>query len=220
MTSHRDSHTTTDVYPEMIPGLYTGNWIPHDKFDIRGIVQIRTNRKDDIFMQRRLKLTKHTGRWTYFALRYFCLFWRRLHGSMCHAEAYSCLEVCVVVDVDIVAAATSYNTIWYSKVLPWTGHFQVSNPLCPASNIKQDKCRECSALSFLSHRKQQHQKWGKILPKVCRVKSSSVVWSSFTSLCFRPIRMGVVVFLTFSFCCNATKVNNSVPDWVMAFIQP
>ena len=37
MTSHRDSHTTTDVKPEMIPGVYTGNGIPYDKYDVRGI---------------------------------------------------------------------------------------------------------------------------------------------------------------------------------------
>ena len=48
MTSHRDSHTTTDVKPEMIPGLKTGNGIPHDEYDIP------VNRKDNIFMQRRL----------------------------------------------------------------------------------------------------------------------------------------------------------------------
>ena len=32
----------------------TGNGIPHDKFDTRGIADVRTNRKDDIVMQRRL----------------------------------------------------------------------------------------------------------------------------------------------------------------------
>ena len=54
MTSHRDSHTTTDVKPEMIPGVLTGNGIPHNKYDVRGIAHAHTNRKDDIFMQRRL----------------------------------------------------------------------------------------------------------------------------------------------------------------------
>ena len=38
MTSHRDSHTITDVKPEMIPGVQTGNGIPHDKYNIRGIL--------------------------------------------------------------------------------------------------------------------------------------------------------------------------------------
>ena len=54
MTSQRDSHTKTDVKPEIIPGVQTGNGIPHDKYNIRGIAHVRTNRKDDIFMQRRL----------------------------------------------------------------------------------------------------------------------------------------------------------------------
>ena len=48
------SHTTTDVKPEMIPGVSTGNGIPHDKYNISDIAHTRTNRKDDIYMQRRL----------------------------------------------------------------------------------------------------------------------------------------------------------------------
>ena len=54
MTSHRDSHTTTDVKPEMIPGVLTGNGIPHDKYDVCGIAHARTNRQDVIFMQKQL----------------------------------------------------------------------------------------------------------------------------------------------------------------------
>ena len=84
MTSHRNSHTTTDIKPEMLSGVQTGNGTPHDKYNIRGIAHGRTNRKDDIFMQRRLEqnftliwkwgqgtclLTKHTLRWAY--SRYF-----------------------------------------------------------------------------------------------------------------------------------------------------
>ena len=54
MTSHLDNHTTTNVKPEMIRGLQTRNGIPHDKHNIRGIAHVRTNRKDDIIMQRGL----------------------------------------------------------------------------------------------------------------------------------------------------------------------
>ena len=54
MTSHLNSHGTTDIKPEMLSGLQTGNRTPHDKYNIRGIAHVRTNRKDDIFMQRRL----------------------------------------------------------------------------------------------------------------------------------------------------------------------
>ena len=86
MTSHLDSHTTTDVKPDMLSGVQTGNGIPHDRYNIRGIAHVHTNRKDDIFKQRQLMqsftyilelgqgnrtLTKHTRRWTYSALRYF-----------------------------------------------------------------------------------------------------------------------------------------------------
>ena len=52
--SHLDSHTTTDVKPDMLLGVQTGNGIPDDKYDIRGIAHAPTNRKDDIFTQRRL----------------------------------------------------------------------------------------------------------------------------------------------------------------------
>ena len=59
MTSHRDSHTTTDVQPEMIPGVLTRNGIPHDKYDVRGIAHARN---EDIFMQRRLYIDEaHTA---------------------------------------------------------------------------------------------------------------------------------------------------------------
>ena len=86
MTSHLDSDKTTDIKPEMLSGVQTGNGTPHDKLNLCGIAYARTNRKDNIFMQRRLvqnftyilewgqgtfTLTKHTWRWTYSALRYF-----------------------------------------------------------------------------------------------------------------------------------------------------
>ena len=54
MTSHLNSHRTTDIKPEMLSGVQTGNGTPHDKYNIRGIAHARTNRKDDIFMERRL----------------------------------------------------------------------------------------------------------------------------------------------------------------------
>ena len=54
MTSHLDSHTTTDVNLDMLSGVQTGNEISHDRYNIRGIAHVRTNRKDNIFMQRGL----------------------------------------------------------------------------------------------------------------------------------------------------------------------
>ena len=62
MTSHLDSHTTTDVKPEMISGVETGNGIQHNEYDILGIAQACTDRKDNIFMQRRLYIDEaHTA---------------------------------------------------------------------------------------------------------------------------------------------------------------
>ena len=62
MTSHHDIYTTTDVKPEMIPGIQTGNGIPNDKCNLRGISHARSNKKDDIFKQWRLYIDKaHTA---------------------------------------------------------------------------------------------------------------------------------------------------------------
>ena len=54
MTSHLNSHRTTDIKLEMLSGVQTGNGTPHDKYNLRGIAHVQINRKDDIFMQRRL----------------------------------------------------------------------------------------------------------------------------------------------------------------------
>ena len=51
MTSHLDSHKTTDINPEMLSGVQTRNEIPHVKNNIRGTGHALTNRKEDIFMQ-------------------------------------------------------------------------------------------------------------------------------------------------------------------------
>ena len=62
MTSHLDIHTTTDVKLEMIPGIQTGNGIPHVKCNLRGIAHAHRNKKDNIFMQRRLYIDEaHTA---------------------------------------------------------------------------------------------------------------------------------------------------------------
>ena len=86
MTSHLDSFGTTDIKPEMLSGVQTGNGTAHDRYNIHGIAHARTSRKYNIFLQRRLvqkftyimelgqvtcTLTKHTRRWTYSALRHF-----------------------------------------------------------------------------------------------------------------------------------------------------
>ena len=88
MNSHLNSHRTTHIKPEMLSGVQTVNGSPHDKHNIRGIAHARTNRKEEIFIQRRLvqnftyimewgqrtcTLTKRTRRWTYSALRHFFL---------------------------------------------------------------------------------------------------------------------------------------------------
>ena len=36
MTFHLNSHRTTDIKPEMLSGVQTGNATPHDKYNIRG----------------------------------------------------------------------------------------------------------------------------------------------------------------------------------------
>ena len=43
MTSHLNSQGTTDIKPEMLSGVQTGNGTPHDKYNIHGIAHVRTN---------------------------------------------------------------------------------------------------------------------------------------------------------------------------------
>ena len=38
----------------MLSGDQTGNGIPHDRYNIRDIAHVRTNKRDDILIQRRL----------------------------------------------------------------------------------------------------------------------------------------------------------------------
>ena len=54
MASHLHSYITTDVKPDILSDVKTGNGIPHERYNVRSIANERTNRKDDIFMQRRL----------------------------------------------------------------------------------------------------------------------------------------------------------------------
>ena len=87
MTSHLDSHTTTDGEPEIIPGVLTLNGIPLDEYNIRGIAHVRTNSKDDIFMQRRLLIDKaHMAldifRFAHMVLIYMC---RSILVHLCRA---------------------------------------------------------------------------------------------------------------------------------------
>ena len=56
MTFPLDSHTTTDVKPERYQ--VSKPKMEFHKYDIRGIGHAHTNRKDDIFVQRRLYIDK------------------------------------------------------------------------------------------------------------------------------------------------------------------
>ena len=57
-TPYLDSHSTTDPKPEILSAVLTGNRIPHDGRNVRGIMHAHVCRKDDIFRQRRLN---HSG---------------------------------------------------------------------------------------------------------------------------------------------------------------
>ena len=60
MTSHLDSHTTTDVKPDMLSGVQTGNGIPHDRYNLCRIAYARTNRKYDILSSLELDKEKQS----------------------------------------------------------------------------------------------------------------------------------------------------------------
>ena len=91
MTSHCDSHTTTDVKLEMIPGILTGNAIQHDKYDIPGIAHARTNKKDKIFMQRWLYIDEAHTAPDIFSFAIF-FFWKFLMTSLGKMLVLSFLE--------------------------------------------------------------------------------------------------------------------------------
>ena len=55
MTSHLNSHSTTGIKPDMLSGVLTRNRTQHVEHNIRGIAHVHTYRKDDSFMQRRIK---------------------------------------------------------------------------------------------------------------------------------------------------------------------
>ena len=57
MTSHLDTHETTDIKQEMFSGVQTGNIIQRDEYDICGIAHVHAYKKDHIFMQRQLLLS-------------------------------------------------------------------------------------------------------------------------------------------------------------------
>ena len=86
MTSHRDSHTTTDVKPEIIPGILTGNGIPNDKYDVCDIA-IRAQTENTTFSWKDdCTLMKHTLCWTYSTLQYFFnLYWVILGDALTSA---------------------------------------------------------------------------------------------------------------------------------------
>ena len=47
MTSHLGSHITSDVKPEMLSAVQTGNRIPHDEYNVRGIAHVQAYIKDN-----------------------------------------------------------------------------------------------------------------------------------------------------------------------------
>ena len=56
------TNITTDVKPEMIPGIQTRNEIPHDKYNIRIIAHASTNWKDNLSLKDDLYIAEaHTA---------------------------------------------------------------------------------------------------------------------------------------------------------------
>ena len=45
MTSHLNSHGTTDIKSEMLSGVQTGNGTPHDKYNLRGIARVHKQKR-------------------------------------------------------------------------------------------------------------------------------------------------------------------------------
>ena len=70
MTSHFDSHMTTDVKPDMLSGVQPGNGIPHHRYNIHGIYMCAQTEKTKFSCKDDCTLMKHTRRWPYSASRY------------------------------------------------------------------------------------------------------------------------------------------------------
>ena len=71
MTSHLDRHTTTDVKPDMLSGVQTGNRILHDRYNVYAALPMCAQTEKTTFSCKDdCALTKHTRCWTYSALRY------------------------------------------------------------------------------------------------------------------------------------------------------
>ena len=104
-TPHLDSHSTTDPKPEILSAVLTGNRIPHDGRNVRGIMHVHVCRKDDIFRQRRLN---HSGVGGGIAFR-------RVYP----ARAYS--TVVVLVYLLVCKIFTKTNMILWQK-WPYTAH--------------------------------------------------------------------------------------------------
>merc|ERR1711954_384224 len=56
-TFHLDSHSTNDIKLKILSVVQTGNRIPQNEYDIRGIVHAHGLKTDNIFMQRQLLQT-------------------------------------------------------------------------------------------------------------------------------------------------------------------
>ena len=83
MTPHLDSHSTTDLKPEILSAVETGNRILCDGRNVRGVMHVHMCRKDDIFRQRRFNHSGVGGGITF----------RRVYP----ARAYTTLVVLVII---------------------------------------------------------------------------------------------------------------------------
>ena len=50
MTIHLDCYATTDCKPEVLSGVETGNRIPHDEWNLRGIAHVYTYTEKTTFL--------------------------------------------------------------------------------------------------------------------------------------------------------------------------
>ena len=71
MTSHSDSHNTTDVKPEIIPGVQTGNEFHRINIIFAALPMHAQTKKTTFSCKDDYTLTNYTRRWTYSALLYF-----------------------------------------------------------------------------------------------------------------------------------------------------
>ena len=104
MTLYLNSHSTTDLKPEILSAVLTGNRISHDQRNVCSIMHVHVCRKGDIYRQRRLNHSKVRGgiafRRVYPARVYTTLVVLVIHQDLLRIVEYFVLVMNIIYVID------------------------------------------------------------------------------------------------------------------------